>query len=212
VQFNGPWDDWVSSTSLTTTSLTPDGGAPVTVAPQDSSSPNGGGIDNGVGLFPHQPLAPKTWYTARAAGSVTAEHSDPSTGDFVDRVCPFDVTWRFRTAGEDSPNSGRGGRTGRRRVALRAGAVLRGRVLRVEVQVGRSAVGQRARIVLARREGRRWHPLGGTRRVTLSRPRTSLKYRIRRGRAIRVGVRVPSFRTANGPYVGRKVVVVARRR
>jgi hypothetical protein len=95
IHFNGPWPvAGFSDPYLTGYSLTPDGGSPVAVEPIDArrDRPLGFGA---VGLFPHRPLQPLTWYTARATGFLgdrpPEAHFSPEDFD------AFDVTWRFQT-------------------------------------------------------------------------------------------------------------------
>lgn len=93
ISFNGPWAS-DGDARLTQWSLTPDGGAPVALAPQDAGTRYGYALDGGgaVGLFPVHALAPDTWYTAHAAG---VKHASDDLGQPMS--LPFDVTWRFRT-------------------------------------------------------------------------------------------------------------------
>ncbi len=99
VNVNGPWFSTLGSV-LTGVSLTPDGGAPVPVSGIDRDNPEGSFLSGGFALFPHEPLAEATWYTARATGYVTGIDVGPSRVDH-----PFDFSWRFGTRGA-GPDTG----------------------------------------------------------------------------------------------------------
>jgi hypothetical protein len=89
-QFNGPWS-FVSGPQVSTASLTPDGGVPIAITVEDADSGQGGFLDGGFDIIPHQPLAEGTWYTARAEGvlEVFAEEGEAAV--------PFSTAWRFQT-------------------------------------------------------------------------------------------------------------------
>ena len=93
VNVNGPWFSNLGSV-LTGVSLTPDGGTPVAVSGIDRADATGSYLSGGFALFPHQPLAEATWYTARATGYVTGIDVGPSRIDHA-----FDISWRFGTLG-----------------------------------------------------------------------------------------------------------------
>jgi hypothetical protein len=90
VNVNGPWES-IEGSTLSAASLIPDGGAPVAVTGVDRASLHGDYLDEGVGIFPHAPLTPGTWYTARAAGVTSG------TSQNIRSSQAFDISWRFRT-------------------------------------------------------------------------------------------------------------------
>jgi hypothetical protein len=83
VQFDAP--DQSLGTSLSTATLTPDGGSPASIVTQSATAFAFGGAA-AVIVIPTSPLQPLTWYTAHIVGDVKSAPPEP-----------FDVTWRFQT-------------------------------------------------------------------------------------------------------------------
>ena len=102
VNANGPWGANTDVTSdVTSASLTPDGGAALTVAVSDVDSPNHFYLSGGFGLFPVGALPTGTWLTAHAVGAVSAkDYNQPGAPT---TAYPFDLTWRFQTTGAAAP-------------------------------------------------------------------------------------------------------------
>jgi hypothetical protein len=118
VSVNGPWDE-LDGSRLTGVSLTAETGEAVPVAGQDVNSTFGSLLSDGFALFPLKPLAPGTWYTARATGAVAGSVLAPNTATGLEpgtwvpvntRVSseqPFDLAWRFQTLGSSLGVTGR---------------------------------------------------------------------------------------------------------
>lgn len=89
VSVNGPWATSLDPRStVTQASLVADGGKPVPLAISDTRSVNGDFLDGGFALLPRAALAPLTWYTAHAEGSVSARGV----------TYPFRLTWQIGRA------------------------------------------------------------------------------------------------------------------
>ncbi|HWB68490.1 MAG TPA: hypothetical protein VG518_00785 [Solirubrobacterales bacterium] len=91
VDFNGPWEKEpvFAQSQVSSASLTPDGGAAVPLVIDDVNTGYSAGFGMPFGLFPTQPLARCTWYTATATG--TAYPSGIKTS------YPINLSWRFQT-------------------------------------------------------------------------------------------------------------------
>lgn len=213
VLFNGPWDRDLDA-SLSFAGLTPDGGAPVAISPQDSGTLYGTALDGGVGIFPNAPLAPNTWYTARVAGTKYGSVLNPSTSRYDRTAFPFDVTWRFRSGVREHGNE-RNDPTpdpdpktrAARAVSLKLAGTLHGGKLALRVRAGRGALTRKAALQLyipkrTCRRGRcrtRWQPLGRRKTVKLNRSLIKRTYKVaRRDKRVRVHLKVSGYRAKAG--------------
>lgn len=88
---NGPWRHWpLVRSNVTTASIVSDLGEPVPVSVSDMSAANAAYLQGGFALLPRQSLAPNTWYTATASGSL----------NYFSRSWSFNTSTRFRTGDE----------------------------------------------------------------------------------------------------------------
>jgi hypothetical protein len=193
VKVNGPWFSTLGSV-LTRVSLIPDGGTPVAVSGIDRTGASGGYLSGGFGLFPHQPLAEATWYTARASGYVTGIDVGPSRIDHA-----FDFSWRFGTRGAgpdpapvaaappDAP-------AGRSPLAIATAVAVSGKLRRgtVTATVTVKPAGRRTLTILVQRPERRCSERSGcrTRWVTVRRLRRAAKSR----QTLRIKTSLPTLR------------------
>jgi hypothetical protein len=92
VDFNGPWEteSSLAQSQISTASLVPDGGAAVPIAIDDANTGYSAGHGSPFAIFPKQPLARCTWYTAAAVGTAYPNGEMGVT-------YPIDVSWRFKT-------------------------------------------------------------------------------------------------------------------
>lgn len=91
VTVNGPWKYWMMVRSnVTSASLVSDLGAPVPLSVSDLSSANAAYLQGGFALLPRQALAPLTWYTATAGGTL----------NYRGRSWYFQLSTRFQTGAE----------------------------------------------------------------------------------------------------------------
>ena len=157
VNVNGPWFSTLGSV-LTGVSLTPDGGAPVAVTGVDRTDAHGGYLSGGFALFPHQPLAEATWYTARASGYVTGIDVGPSRIDYA-----FDISWRSAHVGAGpDPDPGATGRPAVRPPARPRSAIATALAVSGKLRAGTLAAtvtvkpaGKRTLTILVQRPERR---------------------------------------------------------
>jgi hypothetical protein len=105
VNLGGPWQfNFSAQIDVTQASLKTDAGRAVTLTIVDDNTQGGGPGGSNIGpylndafaLFPHGALKPATTYTAHAAGVVSYQNSS---------TYPFNLTWRFTTAGQPVPGS-----------------------------------------------------------------------------------------------------------
>lgn len=134
-QFNGPWSR-AGVPTLSSATLTPDGGSPVDMTALDATSSAREWLDGGVAFVPHQPLLSGVWYTLRAAGTI------PVTGASGRATEPISLATRFRTGNPfvDARPGLRFLREQRRRVVLglRLPAAMVGGSVRVAVLGGKA--------------------------------------------------------------------------
>lgn len=89
VSVNGPWAYWqLVRSRVTAAALRSDTGGSVPVSVSDMNSPNGVYLQGGFALLPRQELAPFTWYTFSASGSL----------HYRGRSWGFAISSRFQTA------------------------------------------------------------------------------------------------------------------
>jgi hypothetical protein len=192
VSFNGPWGSEPDLT-LTGATLVTAAGEAVDVTGLDSRIQR---WHSAVAVLPHAPLRPSTGYIARVSGFATAGS----------RTHPFDVTWRFTTAGASPADEVLAAPPERRLTVRLRTRLSRGRVA-VTLTVPRVAAGRRATLSVQR-------PSGGTytsRRLVLA-PTTRTTLRVPVRGPLRLRLRIPRF--ASGAEVWGDVTLsrIIRRR